>query len=464
MGKKRVSQNSVFKCQAMAVSTLILLVCLSFLFMLHYSMKQKEILETTSQYMIFENKIEKFIYTNIALIRGYEAYIKTFPQIKEEDSRRYLDALLYDKPDIIRNIGLLDDTTILWSYPDSHNESAKGVDLSKIENQKDLILKVKKERISLFQGPVDLVQGGSGFTIRVPLIDEKGDYWGQISVVLKGDKVIERIDSYATDLDLKIAVSSEEGGGAPFYGGLDAPAKSILEFDLNPELINWRVAVSVPSTLMENLRLFLALLFASIAVSGIIGYFAYRSLIVNYKILEMSNRDFLTGLYNRRFLDEYQGIALSAAEREGHKAAIIMLDLNDFKQINDVYGHEVGDWVLVETARILKSTLRRNEAAFRLGGDEFLIMIPEIKDEEELKAIIKRLLESFYQGFEISGYQIKVSLSTGYALFTDDGKDMDSLLRSADVRLYEEKDRRHKTKDEKVWLNGNDSKSGETEE
>lgn len=440
--------SAVRKCKykAIIISIIFFVVCMAFLFILHYVIKQEEILDTTSRYMAFENKVERLIYTNITLIRGYEAYIKSTPNLDEDDAYRYLEDLLFDMPDIIRNIEVIKDTTILWNYPDGTNKLSIGVDLSQIKEQSDWVLKVKNEMKPVLQGPVNIIQGGTGFFVRVPLTDKGGSYWGQISIVLRSDKLLDEIGSYAKDLDIDVAISNHGDGESPFYGSLDLMGKHAMEFHMDPELIDWEVTVDTRNPIKHNLRIFVLLTILASIISATIGVFVYRYFKFNYKIRDMSIRDFLTGMYNRRFLDEYQGIVLSAAKRDNHKAAIIMLDLNDFKQINDVYGHAVGDLVLMETSRILKGVTRGSEAAFRLGGDEFLMVIPEIKNKGSLKIIIERLSGIFSQGFNVHDHKIKVSLSIGYALFPEDGEDIDSLLKKADERLYAEKTEYEKNK------------------
>ncbi|MGC4018455.1 MAG: GGDEF domain-containing protein [Muricomes sp.] len=145
------------------------------------------------------------------------------------------------------------------------------------------------------------------------------------------------------------------------------------------------------------------------------------------------------GLFNRHFLSEYQQMVISEARREQRKAAILLMDLNCFKSINDTYGHEVGDMALVETARILKRFTRAGETVFRLGGDEFLILIPRIEEAQALTGIRNRLEHFFQKEFEIPGYPIKMAFSIGMAVFPEDADNFDALLRNADQRLYEDK-------------------------
>ena len=115
------------------------------------------------------------------------------------------------------------------------------------------------------------------------------------------------------------------------------------------------------------------------------------------------------------------------------------MDLNHFKNINDTYGHNVGDLVLIETARILKKNVRTNEAAFRLGGDEFLVIMPDIENRNELQQARERLSNSFKNDFQLLDYPAKIAVSIGTAIFPADGENIDALLQIADEQMYADK-------------------------
>ena len=132
---------------------------------------------------------------------------------------------------------------------------------------------------------------------------------------------------------------------------------------------------------------------------------------------------------------------IKRAKRYKHCLSLIILDIDHFKKINDTYGHNVGDLVLVEASRILKSIAGKNDAVFRLGGDEFLIIFPSIKDRKTLQLAKERLLKSFEKEFYIADYPIKITLSIGCAMFPEDGDDIDVLLQIADKQMYVDKEK-----------------------
>ena len=118
-----------------------------------------------------------------------------------------------------------------------------------------------------------------------------------------------------------------------------------------------------------------------------------RTKILDYK----AHHDELTGLYNRAHLfDEFQNSIVASRETDS-KSAILFIDLDKFKPINDTLGHDVGDGILIETANRLKSTVRTHDKLFRIGGDEFLVLIKDISGSEQVEIIISKILEMFSQ-------------------------------------------------------------------
>lgn len=440
-----MDQNkSVFKKKlaifiSIAVSLFLLTVFLLIIGMFMNNMKQQEMLKTTDKFMHFKSDLERLIFTNKTLVQGFEAYILTNPEMDEVEAYTYLDNLLSKNENQIRNIGVSQDTTIIWNYPKEGNAAAIGVDLAKSDSQKELVLKVKNELVPILQGPVELVQGGTGFIIRLPIVRKDTGYWGQISIVLKGDKIIEAISGFAEDAGLNIAIFNDQNKTVPFFGSVSTVGGSPLTFTIDPGFVDWKVAVS-PKDGWENRQcIFWSTIFLAVLIATGAGLLTFRALIANYQLRIMSSHDSLTGLYNRHYLNEYLTMVLASAKRNNRQVGFISMDLNHFKNINDTYGHNVGDLVLAETARVLKHSTRTNEAAFRLGGDEFLIIMPDIEGRTALQQARERLANCFKTEFQLADYPAKIAVSIGTALFPDDGNNIDVLLQIADEEMYADK-------------------------
>ncbi len=173
-----------------------------------------------------------------------------------------------------------------------------------------------------------------------------------------------------------------------------------------------------------------------------IGFFKDLSETVNARkrIEELAYTDALTGLPNRLMLTERIDFAISLAEREHSAFALLFIDLDRFKQINDSLGHQFGDRVLIEVAERITDCLRQVDTAARLGGDEFLVLLHNI-DTRGAEITARRILDRLSQPFELDGMSFSVTCSIGIALFPEDGHTMDDLVKNADSAMYHVKER-----------------------
>lgn len=153
-----------------------------------------------------------------------------------------------------------------------------------------------------------------------------------------------------------------------------------------------------------------------------------------------SNKDSLTGLYNRKFLYNYiKKMQIEENRRENFSFALIFIDLDNFKPINDNLGHEEGDKVLKEVANILKENFRKDDFIIRFGGDEFIILI---NLQNNNISSIKKIINSLRKRVEEKLNKYNLSFSYGIAIYPKDGKNLSTLLTKADKEMYEEKKKR----------------------
>ncbi len=152
----------------------------------------------------------------------------------------------------------------------------------------------------------------------------------------------------------------------------------------------------------------------------------------------LANFDSLTGLPNRMQLDIRIKDLLSLARRHKQEFAIMFLDLDHFKDINDTLGHTIGDKLLVNSSHRLKSILREEDTLARMGGDEFIILLPKI-DMNGVSQVAQKLLDTFKKPFDIDGNELSISVSIGIALYPNDGLDFDTLYKNADTAMYRAK-------------------------
>ena len=154
----------------------------------------------------------------------------------------------------------------------------------------------------------------------------------------------------------------------------------------------------------------------------------------------MANHDALTQLPNRTLLQDRIQQTLAHNSRHNQLAAVIFIDLDKFKVINDTLGHDVGDGLLLEAAARLVAGVRSDDTVARQGGDEFIILLSEISHPEDAGLIAQKLLDSLLQPFTIKGKELHISASIGIAIFPDDGSDMESLLKNSDIAMYHAKE------------------------
>lgn len=157
------------------------------------------------------------------------------------------------------------------------------------------------------------------------------------------------------------------------------------------------------------------------------------------RIRELADYDVLTGLPNRRLLRERFDQLVAAAERDKEELAVIFLDLDHFKRVNDSLGHSVGDDLLCEVARRLDSVVRRVDTLARLGGDEFIFAMPGFHSAAAAD-VARRLIDVFSRPFEVGGHELTVTPSLGISIFPHDGYDLETLLRNADTAMYQAKE------------------------
>jgi diguanylate cyclase (GGDEF)-like protein/PAS domain S-box-containing protein len=150
--------------------------------------------------------------------------------------------------------------------------------------------------------------------------------------------------------------------------------------------------------------------------------------------------DHLTELPNRFLFFDRLNMALAHAQRDVHKLAILMLDLDEFKKVNDTWGHNIGDRLLRAVAQRLIHMFRKGDTIARLGGDEFVLLLPELPQGEVAQNVAKRILHTFNKPFEFDGLKITITASIGISIFPDDGEDADTLTRNADIAMYRAKD------------------------
>ena len=172
------------------------------------------------------------------------------------------------------------------------------------------------------------------------------------------------------------------------------------------------------------------------------------------KLVYRARHDNLTKLPNRFMFQEVITHEILRAKRENKKVALLFLDFDGFKHINDFYGHDMGDELLIQASQRLKEEVRESDYLFRFGGDEFVLLFSDFKDENDIDRIAQKLINTFSLPFSIGGHLLKIGVSIGIAIYPDDGTTSEELLRNADIAMYKAKEKgkgRHVFFEEKMY-------------
>ncbi len=158
--------------------------------------------------------------------------------------------------------------------------------------------------------------------------------------------------------------------------------------------------------------------------------------LIQQRIQHLAYHDNLTGLPNRGLLQDRLGHSIARAERSGRKVAVLFIDLDNFKNINDTLGHDVGDEVLRQVARRLTECVRAGDTIARQGGDEFIVLLDSLEDGRDASIVAQKILGSLRASFPLGGTEQHVSGSVGIAVFPEDGRDAQTLMKNADTAMF----------------------------
>jgi len=160
------------------------------------------------------------------------------------------------------------------------------------------------------------------------------------------------------------------------------------------------------------------------------------------RLRHLAHHDALTQLPNRAMMiDKLEQAMMHRAKREASRVAILFIDLDHFKMINDTLGHDAGDEAIKSAARLLSACLRASDTVVRFGGDEFVVLLEEIQTQGEVTKLVKKVLTALSEPISIQGHELFISASVGVALCPDDGDDVNTLLKHADIAMYRAKER-----------------------
>nr|WP_320049143.1 diguanylate cyclase [uncultured Desulfuromonas sp.] len=409
---------------------------------LHLTQQRNEVMAKAS---MLRAQIEYEIHTTLNLTLGLVVFVSSHPDFTTEDFNK-VAAVLHQKAPNVRNIALCKDYIIRYIYPFEGNEAALGLDYRTIPEQLDSIQRAFDSGKTVIAGPVDLVQGGRGFISRVPIYtipDQR--LWGLVSLVIDADTFYTECGLDSVDSNLLVALRGRDGSGAQgafFYGEPSLFSRDAVLQEITLPVGSWQMAVIPAAGWGHSAGVLFAFRVCSFLLAAIVATL-YFALIKSYqRNRKLALHDPLTRLANRRFFDRYLEQSLAVARRNNQKLCLLYLDLNNFKPINDTYGHKKGDQVLVAIAQRLNSTLRHSDLISRIGGDEFVVILSNFAEANAIDTVVAKLREALSAPIDLgSAGSVTLDTSIGISSFPEDGLTADQLLKQADIAMYDDKQR-----------------------
>jgi diguanylate cyclase (GGDEF)-like protein len=217
---------------------------------------------------------------------------------------------------------------------------------------------------------------------------------------------------------------------ASLYGGIKAGVFALFYTVIGENYLTYKHFGNIFNTY------YLTGVFFSFIVSFIISYLVTQEKKAKEEIQKLSLFDHLTGLPNRRMLEINLETTIKIAKRKRKKFALMFMDLDKFKQVNDTLGHDIGDLLLKEVAKRVRSSVRETDTVARLGGDEFVVLISDIKSNKDVETVAEKILDKLSRTYTLNGQKVKTSSSIGISLYPTDSSSSDELLKKADEALY----------------------------
>ncbi|NVK74357.1 MAG: EAL domain-containing protein [Oceanospirillaceae bacterium] len=357
----------------------------------------------------------------------------------------------------IENLQLAPDGIISNIYPLAGNESAIGLDiLSNEQFQEAALLAIKNHQLIAI-GPVSLVQGGIAVISRAPIFLNKGTqhelFWGFASAVIYLDNLLEATklkqlesEGYQYSLSRKHATTKETIL-------LSSSITPLAEIQASTNLIlpvgTWTLKISraLDSQLKERkiigymISLIVAFLLSIALYAILLQPLKLRKLVKEKtsELQELAYKDPLTGLPNRRYLQDRLPDILYKNQKQKRVSAFVYFDLDNFKQINDTIGHDVGDHILNIVGTRLNQLRSTSDLVVRLGGDEFGILLSNILDYKQAEERANQILECIRIPAKVDDKEFILSTSLGIAMIPEHGYDLVTIMQNADMAMYQAK-------------------------
>ncbi|MDN3612469.1 diguanylate cyclase [Vibrio ostreicida] len=397
---------------------------------------------------IVRSELENAIVSDILAVHGLSALVASKPNL-EFVGWDLLASSVMRKANHITAISLAPDDVIRYVYPLEGNETTLGLDYRTAPEQWATVKKSREIQELFIAGPISLAQGGHALIARVPIFTDplyNRHYWGVCSVMISLESLFLEagVDAYARQYHLSIRGLDSSGRNGPIFYG----TQSTFDHAFSKETVKfpygtWRIAAATKIDFLDQSDWF------RVHAVRLLGYPMVISLVVAFGTIfglyksasQQALHDTLTALPNRRYFMSTLQHYFEYVE-QGEHFAILNVDLDKFKSINDTYGHAAGDRVLEAVAERIQCVLTGSDFVARIGGDEFLIMLLDVTNQQELAVWSDKLKHAIcHKPIAYDKHFINIEVSVGYALYDDQYSSINEMLKVADAHMYQQKSR-----------------------
>lgn len=401
-----------------------------------------QLLQTLTNYA---SELEGVVNSGVVALDSIRSELVLNPQIDLSSLDARVSLLLHNYPHF-RHIAVAPDLVIRYVYPLPGNEAIIGVDYRNIPNQLAAIEKTLALSKPVVAGPVNLLQGGSGLVVRVPVLLNDQSVWGVIAAIMPLEPLLERVRLTGLQQHYYVALSGRDGEDNPgqlFWGDQQLLSIDQVKVDIKLPVGRWQLhaapkesAAWLVGSLQWMTPLALALIVILCCALLLLLRMAREREHALYTIAFQATYDPLTSLPNRVVFTEQLSRMIKQAQSSQSSLSLMCIDLDEFKQVNESLGHLVGDKLLRAVAERLKLLVTEQDVLARLGGDEFVIVSQLGSAPEQTELMAERLVQELAKPVQVGEKSLAVSASVGIAMYPHDGMSHSDLLKHADRAMY----------------------------
>ena len=387
------------------------------------------------------HQLQEAINNNLLIIEAVESLLLLQQDISSDEFNIIATQLIATRPSI-KQIELSPNAIVKYIYPQP-DQPVIGLNLRTIPGQKSIVEQSIQQRKMIMAGPLELIEGGVALIVRQPLYKkEQGNthFWGFITLLFDIEKLFTEAELLSNDNLTEYAIRGADAqgkNGEIFFGEPRVFASRHLSTLINVPGGHWILAASINDYPHTPYHSYLSIW--GLLASAAFGLLTGLTCMLWIRTYQRSIHDPLTGLLNRQYFQKRAKTEIERAKRHNLPLSLIMIDLDLFKQINDNFGHQVGDQILISSAKLIQEALRDGDEVGRYGGEEFIVITPH-DDEAQAQQCAERIRLQLDRHIVLKHQKIKLSASLGVASLSRDATDYDQLIYKADAALYQAKD------------------------